>query len=325
MHASGDGPRVLKVHERHSGERLDRWLAVSGQLGSRSQLQAAIREGRVDVDGRRARASLRLAGGETVTVAPGKPVDAEGLPTAEDLPLRILHEDECMLAVDKAAGMVVHPGAGNRQGTLVNALLHRYPDERWPGDRGRPGIVHRLDKETSGVVLVARTVEAHEQLSAQFRGRSVHKQYLALVRGVVSSPGVIDAALGRHPRDRKKMSQAARHSRPASTRYEPLESFDGLTLLKVMPETGRTHQIRVHMAASGWPVVRDPLYGGRSRGDQASLCLSARTRELLSAMPRQALHAAKISFAHPLTGSMLSIEAPLPDDFESLLRGLRGS
>ncbi len=308
-----------RVPASESGARLDVWLSSQGGAPSRSQVKVAAEQGRILVDGKPARASLRLRGGETVRLqalqGPAGFDDPE-CPGAEDIALDILYEDDAVLLVNKPAGLVVHPAAGNRSGTLVNAILHRYPSSRWPGRPDRAGIVHRLDRDTSGVLVVARNVEAHEAISRQFRERRVKKRYLAVVRGRVLEAGEIDAPVGRHSRDRKKMSTAARSGRHALTRYEPLELFAAATLLAVYPETGRTHQIRVHLASRGWPVVADGVYGGGRAKTLAQLPAAA-------AMGRQALHASVLTFAHPVSGRTMSIEAPLPPDFESLLDRLR--
>ncbi len=253
---------------------------------------------------------------------PDTPADDE--PRPQPIPLEVLYEDEHLVAINKAPGLIVHPGAGHRDGTLVNALLHRFPRARWPNAPERAGLVHRLDRETSGVILVARTVAAHEALSRQFRTRTVAKSYLALVRGAVPAAGRIEVAIGRHPRDRKRMSVGSGRGRDATTAYEPIERFGVATLLLVSPRTGRTHQIRVHLASRGWPVVADPLYGVlSSRAVSAWRARWGERAEALASMPRQALHAWRIRFLHPIMQSELEIEAPLPTDFASVLERLR--
>jgi len=279
--------------------------------------------GRITVDGLAAKPSYKLRGGETVRLEPA-PVAVSREIIPEDIPLDILYADDVLVAVNKPPGMVVHPAAGRRAGTLVHALLHRFPRAELPGAPERAGIVHRLDRDTSGVILVALDVRAHEGLAKQFRSRTVIKHYLALVRGDVREPGQVDAPIGRHPQDRKRMSVSARRARAASTDYEPIERFGLATLLDVRPHTGRTHQIRVHLASRGWPVVADPVYGVPSeRALAAGRRRWGRAQLLLEAMPRQALHAHRIRFAHPVTGEVLEIEAPVPDDLANLLRGLR--
>ncbi|MFQ5479115.1 MAG: RluA family pseudouridine synthase [Candidatus Binatia bacterium] len=316
--------RRFVVEASASGRRLDQWLSECSGVPTRSQLRADIRSGRVSVDGVVAKAALRLRGGELVELRRvERSANREGGPVPQDLPLEILFEDDTVIAVNKPAGMVVHPAAGNKDGTLVNALLHRYPDLSG-AEQGRAGLIHRLDKDTSGVVLAARTPEAHEALAKQFRDRAVVKQYLALVAAKVAQGGRVDLPLGRHPRERKKISTASRRARSAVTDYEVLERFSSFTLLLVKPQTGRTHQIRVHLAARGWPIVQDPLYGGRKavrtlvRGR-----LDPAIAAVVMAMPRQALHAWRITVSHP-SGGKLTIEAPLPADYSGLIDGLRG-
>ena len=236
---------------------------------------------------------------------------------AEPLPLVVLYEDAHLLAIDKPPGMVVHPAPGARHGTVVNALLHRLGALDGVGDPERPGIVHRLDRDTSGVLLVARTPQALAGLARQFHDRTLSKRYVAVVHGVVRAPaGVIDQAIGRHPQERKRMSVRARRGRAAVTRYEVVERFRGATVLRLAPETGRTHQLRVHLASLGHPIVADRLYGGGRRASGA-------TAAVLEACPRQALHAESIAFAHPVTGAPVVVRSPLPADLETLLGALR--
>ena len=242
----------------------------------------------------------------------------------EDIPIDVVYADRELVVVNKAAGMVVHPAAGHRRGTLLNAILHRFPAAQLPGSPERAGIVHRLDRDTSGLIVVARTVEAHEGLARQFRERRVIKEYLALVAARVRDSGEIDEGIGRHPRDRKKMSTSARRARSAVTVFEPLEQLGPATLLLVRPRTGRTHQIRVHLAARGMPVVGDRVYGAsaapgpRGRG-------AGKAAAILGRMERQALHAWKLELSHPSTGRSLALEAPLPPDMASVLEDLRGT
>ena len=307
-----------------AGQRLDRWLAAREDAPTRSQITAAITDGGVSVDGKIVKPSLRLKGGERIVFDERAP-EITGDAVAEDIPLDVLYADDEIVAVNKAAGMVVHPAAGHRAGTLVNAILHAYPPTEWSGPADRAGIVHRLDRDTSGVILVARTVEAHEKLSAQFRARSIKKEYAAVVRGNVERGGEINDSIGRHPTERKKMSTGARASRSALTVYEVEEQFGLATFLRVRPHTGRTHQIRVHLAAHGWPVVGDKTYG--VPGPKAVIRVRrqwGRRADLLSGMKRQALHAWRIAFDHPGDGRRMTLEAPLPDDLTELLDGLRG-
>jgi 23S rRNA pseudouridine1911/1915/1917 synthase len=266
------------------------------------------------VDSQRRKAAYLLVGGESIEVAPV--AEPPQRPIAEDLPLSILHEDDAILVIDKPAGMVVHPAPGSWSGTVVNALVHRGVVSA-AVDESRPGIVHRLDKETSGVLLVAKTPSAHLNLSRAFHDREVKKTYLAVVLGVPkSSEGMIDWSIGRHPHERKRMSIRARTHRTARTQYLRVETFVSLSLLQLHPETGRTHQIRVHLAALGHPVLADPLYGSRKgralpeRGPGASF-------------PRQALHASAVELRHPSSGEIVRFHAPLPEDMATLLATLR--
>lgn len=315
--------RSTTTHEvgaEAAGERLDRWLAGLRGAATRSQIAQAIAEGLVTVNGRVGRAGQRLRAGEVVIVRPRVVFERSDL-RPESIALDVLYSDDDLIAVDKAAGMVVHPAVGHRTGTLVHALLHLYPRSEWPGDPERAGIVHRLDRDTSGVILVARTAVAHEVLAKQFRERTVEKEYLALVHGRVARPGAIDAAIGRHPTDRKRMSVSARRARAAITTYEPIETFADMTLLLVRPQTGRTHQIRVHLAASGWPIVSDPIYGRGRRAFGPSG--AGRLDGGAKVMPRLGLHAARIGFDHPATGRRMSLTAPRPPDLEAALCRLR--
>ncbi|MFN2426266.1 MAG: RluA family pseudouridine synthase [Candidatus Binatia bacterium] len=289
------------------GERLDAWLSRQAGAPTRSQIKTAADEGRIEIDGKPIRASYRLRGGESVELFEHEPDPAAAVLVGEAIELDVLHEDASLIAIDKPAGMVVHPAAGNRSGTLVHALLHRDPSIAWPGQPERAGIVHRLDRDTSGVILVAKTVRAHEALSRQFRDRTIRKTYLALVHGVVRESGRIELPIGRHPVDRKRMSVTGRPARSAVSEYSPVERLGAFTLLEVRPQTGRTHQIRVHLASSGMPIVGDRVYGGKNRG----------------ALLRQALHAAAIEFEHPDGTRRLRIESSLAPDIEQLLAALR--
>jgi 23S rRNA pseudouridine1911/1915/1917 synthase len=249
---------------------------------------------------------------EEIEVLPLPEVPAAAVP--QDIPLDVLYEDEYLMAICKPAGMVVHPAPGQRQGTVVNALLFRW-GQAGLADTLRPGIVHRLDKDTSGVLLVAKDLRTQEQLARQFKERHVHKAYVAVVVGHFSAPvGEIALPIGRHPVDRKKMSVHARRSRTAVSRYQVVAESDGVSLVHLFPETGRTHQLRVHLAAIGHPIVGDKVYGTpralRNRAPAAAT------------FPRQALHAEAIRFLHPVSGAMLTIRAPYPADFSQLLTAL---
>jgi len=313
--------KVLRfdVEPCSAGERVDSWLAKQEGAPTRSQISQAADAGFLCVDGKVVKPSYRLRGGERVEFEPPKTAGTEHV-VPQPIDIDVLYEDDAIVAVNKAPGMVVHPAAGNRDGTLVNAILHRYATTDWPGETERAGIVHRLDRDTSGVILVARTVAAHEALAKQFRERDIEKHYLALVRGKVPGPGRIEEPIGRHPRDRKRMSTASRKSRSAVTEYEPTESFEGATLLLVRPHTGRTHQIRVHLSSRGWPIVGDKVYGARANARTVG-----RRRDALTEMPRQALHAWRIGFAHPVSGEPMTVEAPLARDFLQVLERLRNA
>jgi 23S rRNA pseudouridine1911/1915/1917 synthase len=282
------------------------------------------------VDGAPARAARRLRAGECVVIELPPPRTLSLVP--EDLPLAIVHEDEHLLVVDKPAGLVVHPGAGVHAGTLVHALLHHDPGIADVGGAGRPGIVHRLDKQTSGLMVVARTSAAYRALVEMLRARTVTRRYLALVWGAPPESGTAEGAIGRDPRERKRMAVVPRGGKPARTRWRVRERLRGAALLEVALDTGRTHQIRVHLAHLGWPVVGDPVYGGRGapgprgapgrpgwRGDAGERSLRM---EVLGDLRRQALHAAWLEFPHPVTGEELRFSSRPPEDFERAHRVL---
>jgi 23S rRNA pseudouridine1911/1915/1917 synthase len=310
----------LTPDDEDAGQRLDAWLARSLPSLSRARLQGLIADGHVLVDGAPARASTRVRPGQDVLVRVPAPEPAK--PEPEDIPLDVIHEDTHLIVVNKAPGLVVHPGAGTSSGTLVNALLHHVRDLSGIGGFLRPGIVHRLDKGTSGLLVVAKDDTTHHALARQFASRSVEKEYLALVLGTPSRPrGEIDASIGRHPVDRKKMTADGPRGRTARTSWECEEAFDGATLLRVRIHTGRTHQIRVHLASIGHPVVGDATYGGtRTPPSRRAECRSA-----LASLGRPALHAARLSFTHPSTGTLVSFEAPVPPDLLSVIERLRAA
>jgi len=291
----------------YAGLRLDAALARLFPEHSRSRLQGWLRSGAILVDGAPADAKRKVHGGETVrcAVPPAPTFEA----AAEDIPLPIVFEDGCLIVIDKPAGLVVHPGNGNERGTLMNALLHHAPElARLP----RAGIVHRLDKDTSGLMVVARTLAAQTHLVRALAARRVKRHYLALVHGRVETAGSVDAPIGRHPVQRIKMAVVKQGGKEARTHYTPIERFDRCTLLECRLETGRTHQIRVHMAAIGHPLVGDPVYGKKKSGDAR-----------LDAFGRQALHAFRLALAHPVTNVEMQWESPLPADFAALLEALR--
>jgi 23S rRNA pseudouridine1911/1915/1917 synthase len=297
-----------------AGERFDKVLAELFPEYSRSRLTAWIKAGEVLLDGRPVRPRDAVRGGESVTVRAQAEVATHSAPQA--IELDVLFEDAELLVVNKRAGLVVHPGAGNASGTLVNALLHRHPElELLP----RAGIVHRLDKETSGALIVARTLRAHTALVAQLAARDIHRQYEAVVNGVLVAGGSIDAPLDRHPVDRLKRA-VVEDGKPAVTHYRVRERFRAHTRIECLLETGRTHQIRVHLAHVRHPLVGDPLYGGSLRLPKGA---TAELSETLRAFKRQALHAEKVEFAHPLGGATVTAVAPRPADLERLLLALR--
>jgi len=317
--------RRFRVGQPSAGTRLDVFLASACSDLSRSRIQKLIEEGAVRVGGAVVKRSHVVRPGEEVSVEVPEPREVEIVP--EEIPLTVLYEDEHVLAIDKPAGLVVHPAPGHGSGTLVNALLHHIRDLRGVGGELRPGIVHRLDRDTSGVLLVAKTDLAHASLSRQMKRRSMRKEYLALVAGTPRvRKGDVALPIGRDPRDRKKMrafrggSEVPAGAREARTLYEIEREWPtlGLALLRCRLVTGRTHQIRVHLAAAGLPVVGDPVYG-RPRYDRVR---DARLSKTLAAFPRQALHAERIGFRHPATNELLEIVAPMPPDLDDLLRGI---
>jgi 23S rRNA pseudouridine1911/1915/1917 synthase len=299
-----------RVPPELAGKRLDAALAVLEPSLSRAQARRLVEQGVITVSGARVKPAHKLRGGERIAGRVPEPEPARV--AAEDLPLTVLFQDADIVVVDKPAGLVVHPAPGHSGGTLVNALLHHLRDLSGVGGELRPGIVHRLDKDTSGVLVVAKNDAAHRSLAAQFKAHSVEREYLALVKGAPrADSGTIDAAIGRHPTDRKRMSTRTRRGRTAVTHYRVEERLAGASLLRVRIETGRTHQVRVHLASIGLSVLGDPVYGG-GRAQGAELGLS-----------RQALHAAVLGFTHPRTGDELRFESPLPADMARALESLR--
>jgi 23S rRNA pseudouridine1911/1915/1917 synthase len=311
------------------------FLAGAARL-TRAQVQHLIAGGHALVEGRPAKPSQPVRVGQRVTLSIPPPQPPTTIPQA--LPLDILFEDDDLLALNKPPGLVVHPAAGHREGTLVNALLYHRPHLRSVGGAERPGLVHRLDKDTSGLLLVAKTPEAHAALSAQFAQRQIEKRYLALVHGVPKrEAGEIEAAVGRHEGDRKRMGVRTRKGREAVTLYRIVERLGAYALLELTPKTGRTHQLRVHVAHLGHPVLGDPVYGGRrERARRAAESRVARRGPRVQRAPadsglgtrdsglasRQMLHAWKLAFRHPRTGERVELEAPPPPDFTAALASL---
>lgn len=310
----------LVADEDAAGRRLDAWLAARLPALSRARLQALITDGQVLLDGVPCRPSSRLRAGQGVVVHVPPPVKAR--PEPEDIPLEVVHDDARLLVVNKPPGLVVHPGAGTASGTLVNALLQHVGDLSGIGGVLRPGIVHRLDKGTSGLMVVAKDDETHRALVRQFASRKVEKEYLALVLGVPRArKGEIDSPIGRHPVHRKKMAAGAPRGRDARTSWEREEALDGAALLRVRIHTGRTHQIRVHLASLGHPVAGDATYGGTRTPSSRR----AEARRILQSLERPALHAARLAFDHPASGERVDLEAPLPQDLTAVLDRLRAT
>lgn len=302
----------LTIPADYAGLRLDQALAKLLPDWSRSRLQTWIGEDRVTLDGVKTSVKQKVWGNEHIRISPQDNA-AESVYTAEAISLTIVYEDEALIVVNKPAGLVTHPGNGNWQGTLLNALLYHAPQlENVP----RAGIVHRLDKDTSGLLVVAKTLEAQTNLVRQLQQRTVKRDYLALVLGEITQSGSVDAPVGRHPVHRTKM--AVTHTgKPAVTHYQVLENFSGCTLLQCSLETGRTHQIRVHMHSIGHPLAGDPVYGGHPKHTQQTI------GQRLADFPRQALHAQKLALTHPQTQQMLTWEAEVPADMDNLLHTVR--
>ena len=293
------------VDSDHKTLRLDVFLSESQDELSRSRLKKLIEQGHVSVNDSPAQAKYKLKAGDKIILNVPAPSVSEV--EAEPIPLNIIYEDEVMLAIDKPAGMVVHPAPGHGSGTLVNALLNHCTGLSGIGGVERPGIVHRLDKDTSGVVLVAKNEIAHRALARQFKNREIKKTYLALVRGKVkTATGRIESSIGRHKTNRKKMAADTERGRQAQTRYEVMETFGHFSYLRLFPKTGRTHQIRVHLASIHHPVLGDILYGGKVTGSYQKV-------------HRQALHAHRIEIVHPISEKPIIFEAPLPPDMANYL------
>jgi len=304
------------IPEQAAGRRLDQVLAKLFSQYSRSRLQQWTKQGHVLLDGKPASVRQRVLGGEAVEIRAELQEESAAEPQA--IALDIVHQDSQLLVINKPAGLVVHPAVGNRSGTLQNGLLYFDPDL---ATVPRAGIVHRLDKGTSGLMVVARTLEAHTSLVAQLQARSVSREYMALVHTVLTAGGTVDAPIGRHPKDRLRMA-VIESGKPAISHYRVLERFAAHTLVQVRLETGRTHQIRVHMAHIHYPLVGDPVYGGRLRIPRGA---SETLRETLLSFRRQALHARRLAFVHPETGEMVSWEVDPPEDFSTLLEAVRAA
>lgn len=310
------GTRALTVAESDDQARLDHLLTRELPDLSRSQIQRLIHDGHVAVEGRKLpiKPGQRMSTGEVISVT--VPPPAPMLPVAEDLPIGILYDDADVVVINKPAGMVVHPAVGHAAGTLVNALLHHVRGLSGAGGDDRPGIVHRLDKGTSGVIVVAKHDAAHRALAQQFHDRQVTKDYLALVWGTMKPGQTMDQAIGRDPRHRTKMSSRGSRTRPAITTIMEVEALRGVTLATVRIGTGRTHQIRVHLSEAGHAIVGDDTYGGIRRHPPAHL-------RPVSQLTRPFLHAWRLTFAHPRTGLPVTFEAPMPEDLTTVLAALR--
>lgn len=305
-------PIELVIPTGCAGLRLDQALARLLPDFSRSRLQTWIRDQRVRLNDGPADPKRKVWGGESVQIEP-MPNPAETSHAPEAIPLAIVYQDHALIVVDKPAGLVVHPGSGNWQGTLLNALLNHCPDL---GAIPRAGIVHRLDKETSGLLVIAKTLTAQTSLVRQLQKRTVKRDYFALVRGAVRRDGMVEAPIGRHPTHRTKMAVVG-SGKPALTHYKVIEHLPGCTLVQCSLETGRTHQIRVHMHSIGHPLVGDPVYGATLKSGPAEV------RNILNEFPRQALHAARLELCHPESGNIIVWESELPDDMQALLAALR--
>lgn len=307
---------VLEVSLSLAGFRLDQALAALLPDYSRSRLTVMIKDGAVQVDGMQMQPKTKLLGGETITATLTARVEETAF-IAEDIPLDIMHEDDAIIVINKPAGLVVHPGSGNWTGTLLNGLLYRNPAV---ASLPRAGIVHRLDKDTTGVMVAAKTEAAQLALVRQLQARTMKRQYVALVRGLVKTDGEVDEPIGRHPRDRTKMAvlQDSVVAKPAKTYYRVMERFQYHTVLECSLDTGRTHQIRVHMQSVGFPLEADPVYGPSMTG------IDAEVRNTFRAFNRQALHARKLTLDHPLDGKPRLFEAPIPEDLRDLIDFVAG-
>lgn len=307
--------REARVLDAQAGQRLDQAAAELFGDFSRERLKQWILQGALTLDGAPARPKAKVYGGEILRLE-AELEEQTAQHRAQAIDLTIVHEDEAVLVIDKPADLVVHPAAGNPDGTLLNALLHHCPSlSQVP----RAGIVHRLDKDTTGLMVVAKTLSAQAALVEQLQARTVSREYDAVVAGVMTAGGKVDAPIGRHPKDRKRQAVVT-GGKPAVTHYRVVERFRGHTHVRCRLETGRTHQIRVHLAHLRYPLVGDPVYGGRLKLPPGA---ADELKELLRLFPRQALHARKLAFIHPVSGEAVTFRAPLPDDMLALLDYLR--
>ena len=309
--------RQLLFPDDRPAERLDTFIAECLPDISRSQLKKLIDRGQITLNGVTTKASSKLKGGESIQITLPAPEPIKALP--EDIPLHILYEDQDLIVVNKPAGMVVHPAAGHFHGTLVNALLYHCTDLAGIGGDLRPGIVHRIDKDTAGVIVVTKNDQSHQHLAAQFKDHSIKRCYLALVHGAPDNhSGTIDQPIGRHPTQRKKMSGKSRNSKRAVTHWKTLKQYNSsrLSLLELHLETGRTHQIRVHFAEINCPLIGDPLYGNSSR---TTAIRDMELRKLIHQLPGQALFAQSLGFIHPKSGKYLEFSCEMPETLQNIL------
>jgi len=304
------------IPENMAGKRLDQVLAEIFKDHSRTRLQTWIRNGHVRVNNKILRQRDHVVGGELVEIKAS--FETRDSSSPEDIPLHVLHEDSELIILNKPAGLVVHPGAGNPEHTLLNALLHFDPQLEYVP---RAGIVQRLDKDTSGLMVVARTPQIHTYLVEQLQARCIKREYKTIVSGVMTAGGSIDQPIGRHPRHRKKMTVSDK-GKTAITHYRIIKKFSGHTYLQIQLETGRTHQIRVHLSYLKYPILGDPVYGGRVKIPKNT---SMQLISTIQSFPRQALHACKIELKHPVSGDMICLESPLPEDMQSLLEALENN
>jgi 23S rRNA pseudouridine1911/1915/1917 synthase len=299
-------------------ERLDVFITSRVPDLTRSAVRRLIEMSRVTVDNESGKPSQKLKGGEQVVIEIPPPTPA--VPAAQEIPLEILFEDSDLIVLNKPAGMSVHPGAGNPDGTMVNALLGHCDDLSGIGGEVRPGIVHRIDKDTTGVIVVAKNDRSHLGLAEQFKEHTIKRVYVALVYGSPKTDkGRIESAIGRHPVDRKKMSGSARHGKHSVTHWKVTGRFGPVSVVELRLETGRTHQIRVHLSEAGFPLLGDPVYGGAGR---LSCVKDSKLRALIVALNRQALHARTLGFIHPLTGTYMEFSTPVPEDMQRIMEYL---
>src|SRR4030066_247791 len=312
-------PFLIQILKKDQGRRLDQFLSETNLNLSRSQAKNLIQKHHILLNQKLAKASVHVKTGDRISGTLPEPSPLSLKP--EPIPLTILYEDSSIIVIDKPSGMVVHPAYGNPSGTLVNALLYHCKDVGGINGVLRPGIVHRLDKDTSGVMVVAKEDEAFHQLTKQFKNRTVEKVYFAIVYGRFGqNEGLIDSAIGRHPSERKRMSTRTKKGRTAITRWKKLEEFDSCTLLEIFPQTGRTHQIRVHLSSIGHPLLGAPLYGRKGRPGTIH---DPVLKECVKRMNRQALHAQQLEFTHPRTGERVQFVSPIPHDMKEVLEWLR--